>query len=223
MIKWVLFDIGETLVSGSSFNHIVKTYQTILKTLGVHRSLTNIGAAYKMTEKDTRRLLNSGKDFWMSYHQIFLRRLKVSKNVLGIAEVLNREWWNYIPISLYPDAIPTLNKLSSKGLELGVVSNGLESDIDHILAKMDLEKMFEIRVGMDTFKHMKPDEEVFLMTLQKLNVLPDEVIFVGDSLENDYESTKKLGMKSILIDRKGKVDRLGIETIKNLDGILRYL
>ena len=83
--------------------------------------------------------------------------------------------------------------------------------------------MFEIRVGMDTFKHMKPDEEIFLMTLQKLNVLPDEVIFVGDSLENDYESTKKLGMKSILIDRKGKVDRLGIETIKNLDEILRYL
>ena len=223
MIKVVLFDLGETLVSGSSFNHIVKTYQTILKTLGVHRSSKNIGAAYKMTEKDAGRLLNSGKDFWMSYHQIFLRRLKVSKNVLGIAEVLNREWWNYIPISLYPDAIPTLNKLNSKGLELGVVSNGLESDIDHILAKMDLEKMFEIRVGMDTFKHMKPDEEIFLMTLQKLNVLPDEVIFVGDSLENDYESTKKLGMKSILIDRKGKVDRLGIETIKNLDEILRYL
>lgn len=223
MIKVILFDLGETLVSGSSLNHIVKTYQTILKTLGVHRSAEKIGAAYKMTEKDTRKLLNSGKDFWTSYHQIFLRRLKVRKNVLGIAEVLNREWWNYVPITLYPDAIPTLNKLNSKGLKLGVISNGLVSDIDHILAKMDLEKLFEIRVGMDTFKHMKPDKEVFLMTLQKLNVLPDEVIFVGDSLENDYESTSELGIKSILIDRKGKKDRLGIETVRNLDEILRYL
>ena len=40
-----------------------------------------------------------------------------------------------------------------------------------------------------------------------LNVKPQEVVFVGDSIEQDYEGALGVGIKPYLIDREGKAPK----------------
>jgi HAD superfamily hydrolase (TIGR01509 family) len=51
---------------------------------------------------------------------------------------------------------------------------------------------------------LKPDPKVFLKTLEGFGVSPDEAVMVGDDPERDIAPAKKLGITTILIDRKNK-------------------
>ena len=60
-----------------------------------------------------------------------------------------------------------------------------------------LEKYFKVDVSYeDTINH-KPDPEPLLLAAQKLGVLPEDCVYVGD-VENDVVAAKAAGMKSIL-------------------------
>ena len=49
----------------------------------------------------------------------------------------------------------------------------------------------------------KPDQRPFKHLLQKLNVNPEESLFVGDNPRWDIDGPRALGMKTLLIDRTG--------------------
>ncbi len=61
---------------------------------------------------------------------------------------------------------------------------GLASSLDVILDST--------QVGIS-----KPDPNIFLMALEGLDLLPAQVIFVGDSMERDVMPARALGMKTI--------------------------
>jgi putative hydrolase of the HAD superfamily len=50
----------------------------------------------------------------------------------------------------------------------------------------------------------KPDKRIFLYALDKLGVESHEAVFVGDSVEQDYEGAFSVGIRPFLIDREGK-------------------
>jgi putative hydrolase of the HAD superfamily len=60
-------------------------------------------------------------------------------------------------------------------------------------------------VNIDSCNCAKPAKEIFLYALNKLGVKPSEALFVGDSVVHDYEGAANIGIKPLLIDRKGKV------------------
>lgn len=43
----------------------------------------------------------------------------------------------------------------------------------------------------------KPNPEIFQRALEKLNVSPEQSIFVGDHPKNDVKDSQNIGMKSI--------------------------
>ena len=51
---------------------------------------------------------------------------------------------------------------------------------------------------------MKPDPSIFLAALQQLGVTADEAVMVGDTLEDDIEGARAVGIRAILIDRDGR-------------------
>ena len=70
---------------------------------------------------------------------------------------------------------------------------------------------------------LKPDPKVFLNVLSTLNVKPKEVIMIGDSIRRDLVPAKKLGIKSILIDRENKFPNyteLKITSLNKLKDVL---
>ena len=65
----------------------------------------------------------------------------------------------------------------------------------------DLEKYFEsIVAGDDIMKH-KPHPEVFIQTMEKLTIVPEETLIIGDS-KVDIEAGKAVGMYTCLFTPK---------------------
>ena len=85
--------------------------------------------------------------------------------------------------------------------------------------------MFDIIVGADTIKKVKPDPDAFRYALRELKVRPEETLFIGDNIDADYRGAEEVGIKALLIERR-EVDSKktrGLRTITNLKEIFRYL
>jgi FMN phosphatase YigB (HAD superfamily) len=56
-------------------------------------------------------------------------------------------------------------------------------------------------VGSRAHGYVKPHPTIFQAALQQLGAEPAEAAMVGDSIEEDIEGARALGMRAILIDR----------------------
>jgi putative hydrolase of the HAD superfamily len=99
---------------------------------------------------------------------------------------------------LFEDALPVLEELRAAELRLGLVSNGIR-DLHEFVAhhRLDVDAI----VGSRAHGYVKPHPTIFQAALQQLGVEPAAAAMVGDSLEEDVEGARALGMRAILIDR----------------------
>jgi len=219
-VKAVLFDLGGTLLKTTEIPYVM---ERVLKDRGVNRSLEEITGAWKKAEeslnfRDLTRLLD---EFWVQWNVRILRNLRVRSDIRVLAEFIASHWWDYSNVTLYPDAEKILPLLKERGLKIGVVTNGLRSDVDEILPKVGLEGFFDVVIVIDTLRRMKPDVEVFQYALERLGVESSEAIFVGDEVKADYEGAKRCGLTVYLIDRDGKVQDEGVRKISSLEELFK--
>ena len=107
---------------------------------------------------------------------------------------------------MYHDAKETLSQLKQKGLKVGVITNGLESDVGKIMSKIQFDpSFFDVVVTVGPASGIKPEQEIFHHALSILNVTPSEALFIGDTIEYDYEGAEKAGLKALLIDRHDRI------------------
>jgi putative hydrolase of the HAD superfamily len=102
---------------------------------------------------------------------------------------------------LYEDALPVLEELRASALRIGLVSNGIR-DLTEFVAHHRLE--VDAVVDSRTHGRVKPHPTIFQAALDLLGVVPAEAAMVGDSLEEDVEGARALGMRAILVDREGR-------------------
>ena len=64
----------------------------------------------------------------------------------------------------------------------------------------------EIDAGISSFFHgkTKPHASIFRAVLDLLDVGPDDAVMVGDTVEDDVEGARAIGMRAILLDRHGQ-------------------
>ena len=141
---------------------------------------------------------------------------------MPLAEAIDREWWEHANISLYPEVLEVLRKLKENGLKVGIITNTLQADVEKVLSKLGLSDFFDLVVSVDMAGKAKPAKEIFMYAAKRLRLKPQEILFVGDDLEIDYEGAKKACFKALIVDRENKVNQ-NIEKIKNLKEILRLL
>ena len=202
--KAVLFDLGLTLIQTASFPEI---YRRILARFGVTASLDDIVQAQNATESEFDIATydeNRRKEFWTNYNVHILEKLGVKENTVFLAEKIDALWWVCSHVQVYSDVEPTLSQLRAKGLKLGLVSNGFKQDLDYVLGEVGLEKWFDVVVCIDSCNCAKPNKEIFLYALDKLGVEANEAVFIGDSVEQDYDGAFNVGIRPFLIDREGK-------------------
>jgi 2-haloalkanoic acid dehalogenase type II len=221
-IKAVLFDLGGTLIKSSSVSEVMKE---ILEAFDVKRSVQEIDRARGAAEKhvDIEKLPILGDEFWFRSNSQVLKHLGIRKNVPFLAEKITKLWWHYAKVELYPDAEKTLRLLKRNGLKIGLVTNGLKSDVRDILPKIGLTGFFDIEITSDVVGKMKPHKEIFLHALRKLNLSPCEVLFVGDMVEYDYKGARECGLKALLVDREDNVKEENVERISSLIELLELI
>lgn len=221
MLKAVLFDLGETLVRIAD---IAEIHRRILDAHGIQRTREEIVAANRTAEKQLGlELMKTMSDaFWVKRNNLFLEQLDVFGRE-DLARFISERWWDYSDVALYPDAEETLSLLKQKGLKVGIITNGLQSDIRKIMSKIRLDpSFFDVIVTVSTMNRMKPEQEIFCHALSALNIAPNEALFVGDTVEYDYEGAKKAGLKALIIDRQDRIAG-DYEKIRDLREILTFV
>lgn len=87
---------------------------------------------------------------------------------------------DYRPL-INPTVPETLGMLSAKGIRLAVASSTSHEGIRQELGPSDLLRHFEVIVSGEEFSEGKPNPEIYLTTMARLGLGPDECIAVEDS------------------------------------------
>ena len=96
---------------------------------------------------------------------------------------------------------PALSALRARGLKVGLLSNTAR-DLELFAAHhgLEVDALLTSRVHGKT----KPHESIFRGVLGLLDVAAAEAVMVGDSLEDDVEGARAVGMRAVLVDREGR-------------------
>jgi len=129
----------------------------------------------------------------------------------------NKSWMLAKP---YAETEEALEELSKK-YKLIVVSNTDCFSAGNVIKKFDLEKFFSRIFWSYEVGLIKTNPQMFKQILAELEVEPEEVVMVGDSIESDMIPASKIGIKTVLIDRKNARDYpTKISSLKDLEKML---
>jgi putative hydrolase of the HAD superfamily len=220
--------MGNTLVK-YDYGLPEEVFQRVLFSLGIPRSLDDLKKAFRNAEKeaeDIALLSSSGKikceDFWYQWDSLVLKHLQMGENE-ELPKIIHSKWMDFVDCTLYPEVREVLLELKRRGLKVGLISNGYEEEIDLVLEKASLEKAtFDVIVGVDTIRKVKPNPDIFKYAISKLDVKPEETIFVGDNVEADYKGAENAGIRALLINRAEK-HQSSLRTIRNLKEVFSQI
>jgi phosphoglycolate phosphatase len=83
--------------------------------------------------------------------------------------------------SLFAGVTDTLAALKSQGLKLGICTNRDHASTEVLLASASIADSFDVIVCLGDTPFPKPAADPLLLLMTRLEVLPAEVLFVGDS------------------------------------------
>ena len=88
--------------------------------------------------------------------------------------------------------------------------------------KFDLGELFDHVYLSYELGLLKTDTSFFKCVLTDLGLLAEDCVMVGDSIQSDIISAKRLGIKAILVDRRNSRDyHPKVKNLKELDGALQ--
>ncbi|MCX8027082.1 MAG: HAD family hydrolase [Thermodesulfovibrionales bacterium] len=98
---------------------------------------------------------------------------------------------------LFPEVVETLSYLQSRYL-LGLISDAQWVFTEPELEIVNLDRFFKKRVLSSRYGYKKPDKRLFKTMLKKLDIKPDEAVYIGDNAQRDLVGAKQSGMRCIL-------------------------
>lgn len=112
-------------------------------------------------------------------------------------------------IDLYPDALPTLEALRRRGIQLALITNGLVSTHVEKIEQLGLQSAVDHVVIADAVGLWKPDRKIFDHTLALCGVGSAEAAMVGDSMTSDVGGAQNAGIPAVWFNPNGRVPKPG--------------
>jgi len=229
-IKAVLFDLYGTLAGfePSRFliqSQVVKKYNLFLTQQGVSKGyfLADKFMAEQNAVKPVRSMNQIEKEmFFARYEQLVLSGDALDVNLDLCKKIFKELQQVSYSMVLYPDVIDSLIKLKSLNFKLGLISN-MDKLGSELLNEFKLSEYMDICVTSKEANVEKPDPQIFNLALSKLNIKPEEAIYVGDQILSDVEGASNSGMTPVLMDRENS--HVNYENLKvtNLEDFIRLL
>jgi len=188
MIKAVIFDMYETLVT--LFNCPTYFGTQIAKDLNVEpdnfletwRAMEEKRTIGKVTlEEVLTDIMNQNQ----SYDENLLKKV-VEKRISAQNECF---------CHLHPEIIGMLSELKKQNVKIGLISNCFSEEAT-LIRQSKLFPFFDAVFLSYEQGIQKPDKEIYFRCMKKLEVLPQECMYVGDGGSFELEVAKELGMKT---------------------------
>ena len=131
------------------------------------------------------------------YYEMEIKSRKLKKLITQFISYYENNCSN--KSSLYKNVLETLQYLRSKKINLVICTNKMKYLAIKILKEFNIHQYFKLIVGSEQNIKLKPDTEMLLQILRKLQLNSKEAIMIGDS-SKDILPAKKLKMKSIFVN-----------------------
>jgi len=176
--KWVVFDLGETLVDETS------NWGRWADYLEVPRLTFFAVLGSVLTQ---RRPHTDAFSYFRPGFRLDEERPR--KAAAGLA-------WGFAPEDLYDDALPTLASLRARGYRLAVMANQ-PIDASPFLATLPVD-LHATSAGWGLWK---PDLAFFRRVCDVVEARPRDVAYVGDRVDNDVIPARAAGMLAVHLRR----------------------
>jgi len=179
-IRWVFFDVGETLVDET------RAWTSWAAWLGVP-ALTFFGVLGAVIERRQDHL----QAFEMVRPGFDLARERAAREAAG-------QPVDMLPEDLYPDAGPCLQELKARRYSVGLAGNQLFRSERWI---RELGLPADLVASSESLGAAKPSPAFFERLASKAGVAPADAAYVGDRVDNDVVPAAAAGMLSVFLRR----------------------
>jgi HAD superfamily hydrolase (TIGR01662 family) len=212
--KAIFFDLGETLVTQNIEDNMVtknalrEISPLLPKPISPDRFFEFYRKGYKINETiRSRHHVEIPIQVWM--RQLLERVIedKPSDEIVSraIKIIVKARAANAVA---FDDADSTLRKLSKRDVRLGIISNVSSHEVAMgILDNVKLTRYFDQFITSASVGIRKPDPGIFRYALMQFKVRPEEAVIVGDSEIHDIGGGYVAGLKTVLVDRRRRVEK----------------
>jgi len=195
-----------------SFNRFIKLFN--LSKAEIHKELAGTASAHN-------RVL---------YFQRLIEKTHNTVEPKIILKLYKAYWDTFLKsMKLRKDVLPALKKIKKVGMKIVIVTD-LTTHIQlRKLDKLKISSYVDFLVTSEEAGSEKPHSIMFLLALNKLNIIPKEAIMVGDNTVTDIEGANSIGLDTVLIKNKNPVKRYKEDyrnpnyIIKNISEILKII
>ena len=211
MIKYIYFDVAGTLLEKPM---LYANIQKSLADFGDDITIKDIKIKHKLVSELIHFPDRTDEMFYNKFNSEFLY-------VLGIVpteELLKSIFKNctYLPWQAFEDT----QILKEINIPMGVISNfniSLRDKLEHFFGPIFKDVFVSEELGV-----AKPNIAFYQEALNKIQLKPSEVLYIGDSVRLDYEPAYKIGFNVLIIDRDNFYPNLKYK-ISNLAEIPNFL
>jgi FMN phosphatase YigB (HAD superfamily) len=226
-VRAVLFDLGGTLI-GNNLDTF-ETFHRILESAGISIPVQQVEEAFSRVKEGEGAIFYQlmGKippaELYGLWDSMILRALGVEDDGT-LAGIIDNQWIAVSSPFVYSDVAPFLGFLKERGIKTGIISNAYQEEIQMILEIVGLDPEFDVIVGGDTIKRVKPDPCVFQYAVETLGIHPGEALYVGNVVEKDYTAAEKAGLIPFLIIHSQREDLPeGVRTVTTLTALQKVV
>ena len=195
MVGTILFDFWGTLVENGVWSPIKQVKNLLRINLPFPEYVVRMEQAM-MTSK-----FENLREAFKSICQEFDIQCD-EKKLDELVGMWNKSWMLAHP---YEEVKEVLEKLKGK-YNLVLVSNTDAISINNVLDKFQLRPLFNKIYFSYELGLIKTNKNFFKHILNDLNIRVEDCVMVGDSVQSDIISAKKIGIKAILVDRRNSRD-----------------
>ena len=184
-LQAVIFDYGEVLSGPPD----PQAHRNLLAIAGVPEEAFE--KAYWVHRLDYDADILDGQTYW----QTVARDTGVSFSVKQIGQLLEQDaimWMN-----LNPAMIAWIPRIKAAGFRLGILSNMGFGVLDYMRPRFPWLDQFDYLTFSCDLGIVKPDPAIYLHTVKKLRVAPDQALFI-DNLEKNITGAEAVGLHAAL-------------------------
>jgi putative hydrolase of the HAD superfamily len=184
-LQAVIFDYGEVLSGPPN----PQAHQNLLKIAGVEEELFE--KAYWAHRLDYDADILNGQTYW----QAVARDTEAHFTPQQIEQLMEQDaaMW----MDLNQTMVAWIPKIKQAGLKLGILSNMGYGVLGYILPRFHWLDQFDQLTWSCELGVVKPDPAIYLHTLKKLQVLPQQTLFI-DNLVKNIVAAESVGLQALL-------------------------
>lgn len=186
-LQAVIFDYGEVLSGPPD----PEAHRELLAISGVPEE--PFEKAYWAHRLDYDADILNGQTYW----QTVARDTGVefsAQQIVQLLEVDARMWGN-----LNPAMIAWIPRIKAAGFRLGILSNMGHGVLEYLRARFSWLDQFDQLTWSCDLGVVKPDPAIYLHTIKKLNVKPEQALFI-DNLQKNIVGAEAVGLNAALFE-----------------------